>query len=151
MTIDIKNLGAGLVFIGLGLFFALQSIFNLRMGTAASMGPGFFPTALGAILIVLGGAIAFASLNRPANPIGKVSWRGIVLVIASILFFAVTVRGLGFAPALIGTGLLAGLSSGKLGWLQSLLVAVAIAIFGSLVFIYAIKLPYPLIGSWILR
>ena len=150
MTIDMKNLWAGLIFISLGLFFALQSIFNLRIGTAASMGPGYFPTALGGILVALGAAIAFFSFNRPRNPLGAVSWRGLVLVMGSILFFALTVRGLGFAPALAGTGLLAGHSSGKLGWLPSLAVAAAISASGSLVFVYALKLPYPLIGRWIL-
>ena len=69
---------------------------------------------------------------------------------ASILFFALTVRGLGYAPALAGTGLLAGLSSGKLRFLPALIVAIAISAFGSLVFVYAIKLPYPLLGRWIL-
>lgn len=150
MTIDMKNLLAGLVFISLGLFFALQAIVNLRMGTAASMGPGYFPTALGGILVALGVGIALSGLNRPRNPLGTVPWRGLSLVVASILFFALTVHGLGFAPALVGTGFLAAMSSGKLSWLPALVVAVAIAAFGSLVFVYGIKLPYPLIGRWIL-
>ena len=48
-----KDFWAGLMFAAFGIFF---SGFGTRytFGSAARMGPGYFPTVLGVILIVLG-------------------------------------------------------------------------------------------------
>lgn len=48
-----KDFWAGLMFIGFGLFFFLVAR-NYNMGTALRMGPAYFPTVLGGMLIVLG-------------------------------------------------------------------------------------------------
>ncbi|MGP1664418.1 MAG: tripartite tricarboxylate transporter TctB family protein, partial [Rhodanobacter sp.] len=47
---------AGLIFIGFGLGFVLTAS-NYSMGSAARMGPGYFPTVLGGLLALLGGGI----------------------------------------------------------------------------------------------
>ena len=53
-----KDFWAGLMFISFGLGFALVAQ-NYPMGSAVRMGPAYFPTVLGALLAVLGGAILF--------------------------------------------------------------------------------------------
>ena len=37
-----KDFGAGIMYMAFGLFFALNAL-NYKMGTAAKMGPGYFP------------------------------------------------------------------------------------------------------------
>ena len=49
-----KDFWAGLMFIGFGLGFVVVAITNYAMGTAASMGPAYFPTVLGGLLAALG-------------------------------------------------------------------------------------------------
>lgn len=151
MIINRKNLGAGLVFVALGLFFALQSLLRLRIGSALNMGPGYFPLVLGGILVALGVAIAVTGLRLPNEEQLPVPWRGLLLVFGSIVFFAVTVRGLGFMLALTGSSVMATLSTGRLGLLGTLLLSVAIAAFGTAVFVYGLKLPYPVVGPWLVR
>jgi hypothetical protein len=49
-----KDLWAGLMFIGFGLFFAVWALANYQMGSAVRMGPAYFPAVLGGLLVVLG-------------------------------------------------------------------------------------------------
>lgn len=149
MTINLKDFGAGLLFIAIGLFFTVDALLHLRVGSALNMGPGYFPLVLGGILCALGAAIAVASLGKPNEGIGPVPWHGILMVIGGILFFAVTVRGLGFALALAGGTLMAALSSRRLRLPGALILAAAVAAFGVLVFVYGLRLPYPVLGRWI--
>lgn len=48
-----KDFWAGLMFMGFGLGFLMVAQ-SYRMGTAIRMGPGYFPSVLGAMLAVLG-------------------------------------------------------------------------------------------------
>jgi hypothetical protein len=57
-----KDFWAGLLFIGLGILaITVGSRYNL--GTAARMGPGYFPRILGILLIVLGAIITFRGVK----------------------------------------------------------------------------------------
>ncbi len=72
-----------------------------------------------------------------------------MLVTASIIFFAVTVRGLGMALSLGGACMMASLSTGRNTVLQSLIVSFCITAFSILVFVVGLRLPYPVIGPWL--
>lgn len=150
VIVNIKDLLAGLMFIGIGLFFALNALFYLRIGQPFNMGPGFFPIILGAILIALGSTIALTSLGKPPEAFGRVSWRGLTLVMASILFFALTIRWLGFAPGLGGSVFLAAMSSGRMRVRGALVLSAILTIFCILIFIVALGLPYPVVARWIM-
>ena len=61
-----RDLWAGVMFFVFGAGFALGSL-NYQIGSAARMGPGYFPLMLGIILALLGVAIfvgAFAASNE---------------------------------------------------------------------------------------
>ncbi len=57
-----KDLVAGLLFIAVGIA-AIAIAANYTLGTAARMGPGYFPRILGILLIVLGAILALRSLR----------------------------------------------------------------------------------------
>jgi hypothetical protein len=149
MAINIRDVAAGLLFVAIGLFFTLDAFFNLRIGQAFAMGPGYFPLIMGMILVGLGAVIAGRGIGKVHVPVGKVPWRGLSLVMASIIFFAVSVRSLGFAPAVGGSILLAALSSGRIGLLGAAITSAILTLFSVLVFVTALGLPYPLIARWI--
>ena len=77
------------------------------------------------------------------------SWRGVGLVTGAILFFGLTVRGLGMAPALGGATLLAALSTERNSPLFALLLSLCLTAFCVLLFVYALQLPYAAIGPWL--
>jgi Tripartite tricarboxylate transporter TctB family len=149
MHTNLRDLAAGALFVAIGSFFALSAFLNLSIGSAFSMGPGYFPILLGLILIGLGVAIAVTALTAPAAPLGPVSWRGVGLVTASIVFFALTVRGLGMAPSLGGATILAALSTDRNSPLVAILLSLCLTAFCILVFVVALRLPYPIIGPWL--
>lgn len=149
VTIDLKDLAAGALFIAIGLFFALDSLLNLRIGQAFSMGPGFFPLVLGGVLVGLGLLIAGLGIGRATEPFGPVPWRGLALVIGAVIFFGATIRGLGMVLSLGGATLMASLASGKMSWRGAVLLTIVLTAFCVLAFIYALRLPYPLFGRWI--
>ena len=70
------DLWAGLMFIAFGAIFMILSQ-QYQIGTAAKMGPGYFPTILGGLLALLGLAIslsAFAKSNHEAK-VAPTGWR----------------------------------------------------------------------------
>jgi hypothetical protein len=149
MAVNHRELAAGAVFMLIGACFGLNAWFSLRIGEAQAMGPGYFPVTLGAVLAGLGAAIALSAVGKASEPFGRVSWRGVVLVVLSIFFFALTVRGLGLAPSLFVATLLAALASGRLSLAGAGLLALCMSVFSVGVFIYALRLPYPVIGRWL--
>lgn len=149
LTINPKELAAGALFVAIGGFFAGNALVNLRLGSALNMGPGYFPTVLGVFLVLLGIAIAATGINKPADGFGPVSVRGLLLVIGAIVFFGFTVRGLGFVPSLAVTVFLASMSSRGTSVRLALILAVTLTVFATLVFVYGLGLPYPILGRWI--
>ena len=58
-----KDFWSGLMFIGSGLFFALWAMEFYQMGTAVRMGPAYFPTVLGFLLVALGAIVLLQSVT----------------------------------------------------------------------------------------
>lgn len=149
VQINRKDLAAGAVFIAIGLYFGLSAWFGLRIGRATAMGPGYFPVWLGAILVGFGLVIAIAAIGKPSVPMGIVSWRGVSLVTAGVVFFGVTVRGLGFAPALFFGVMMAALSTEKTSLRSAAIISFVLSAFSIAVFVWALRLPYDVIGPWL--
>jgi len=144
-----KDLGAGAVFIGFGLAFALTAR-TYEVGSALRMGPGFFPLVLGGILVLLGVLIAAKAFVSPeTGELGPVPWRAAVLLIAAIMFFGFAVRGLGVGPTLFVSVLLAALAGPKMRLLPSLVIATTLTVLSVLIFIYALQLPLRVLGPWL--
>jgi len=144
-----KDILAGLIFVAFGFGFAALAT-DYEVGTPVRMGPGYFPLVLGGILAVLGGSILVKGfLERDGEVIGAVPWRAIVLIIAAVLFFGFTVRGLGLVPATFVAALLSALASRRTSVLRVTLVSVGLTVVCVLVFVVALSLRLPLVGPWI--
>jgi hypothetical protein len=72
-----------------------------------------------------------------------------VLITAALLFFGLTVRGLGLIGALFGSSLLAALARSQTPIRETLLIAVGITALSVVVFVFALQLRLPLLGNWI--
>jgi hypothetical protein len=149
MRVNYKDLASGALFVAIGLFFALNAWFGLRIGRAFAMGPGYFPAVLGLVLVGFGLVIAALSLGKPAEPIGPVPWRGIALVIGAVVFFAAFGRSVGVAPSLALTTFAGALATKKTSLKEAIVLSLALSAFCTATFIYALGLPYPAIGPWL--
>ena len=70
-----KDFWAGIMFTGTGIFFMIASR-AFPMGTAVRMGPAYFPTVLGGMMVVLGLAILVrAFLSKVHHPLAVFLFR----------------------------------------------------------------------------
>lgn len=92
--------GGGLILL-LGLIVTHEGI-SYKVGTLSSMGPGFFPTALGVILVITGTLIALLGSSEPAQhetPQSGTDWRGWSCILLGIASFVVLGQYGGLVPA----------------------------------------------------
>jgi Tripartite tricarboxylate transporter TctB family len=149
VTIDWTDAVAGLVFILFGLLFGVQSL-GLEIGTAFRMGPGYFPLVLSGLLLLLGaGIIVSAVRGTGGEGVGILAWRGAFFILPAPIFFGITVRGLGFVPAVFLTTLIAALASLKMQLHWALALAGVVTLFATLVFSYGLGLPFRRFGPWL--
>ena len=110
MSISIRSprdFCAGLIF----LFFGALAAYIARdypMGSAARMGPGYFPYLLGILLALLGVVICIKSLVAHGERIESASLRALLLVLGAIGVFAGTIESAGIV---IATALLVGIGA----------------------------------------
>jgi hypothetical protein len=144
-----QDLLCGAAFVVIGLAFAVGAT-SYRLGTPAAMGPGAFPLVLGLLLTGFGLTIVVRGfLAGEDEPLGSVPWRAILLIGGGIMFFGLTVRGLGVAPAVFGAVLLAAFASVRTRPLAGLAIAAGITVLCVLIFVLALQLRLPLIGPWL--
>jgi len=71
-----RDFGAGIMYMVIGLFFTIVAR-QYPMGTAAKMGPGYFPFYLGILMTLLGLLVLVKSLGAKATieSIPKFNWK----------------------------------------------------------------------------
>lgn len=148
-SINMTDATTGVLLTLAAIFFGWQTT-SLEIGTSLRMGPGYFPMILSALLLLLGLIILAKSLRGPVGePFGRLAWRGMLFILPAPVFFGLTVRGLGFVPALFVTTLIAAQASARMKPLPALVLAVLVTILSTLVFSYALGLPFRRFGPWL--
>lgn len=135
-----KDFWAGIMFFGFGLGFVIVAR-GYAMGSAARMGPSYFPTLLGGLLALLGLVIALHSLYRSREAIAGFGLRPLIMVLVSITLFAFTLERLGL---LLSSALLVLVSSAAgpdFTIRRAIVLWVVLAGFSILVFHYGLRLP----------
>lgn len=119
---------------------------RLDPGSLTRMGPGFFPLAIGVLLILVGVLIA-AAPERPGDreqPVGFDA-RGCAAVFAGVLAFMLFGDQFGFLAGAFSAVLIAALGDRTAKWKESVILATVIAAAGGAVFTQILKVPFPLI------
>jgi len=148
-----KDFASGLMFMVVGAAFAWGAT-KYSIGTAARMGPGYFPLMLGALLALLGVIITFNALvfeRAGGDKIGKWALKPLCFIIGANLIFGVCLGGIppiGLKPL----GLIVGIyaltfvaSMAEAGWkaVNTLVLASALAVISYLAFIKLLNLQFP--------
>jgi hypothetical protein len=148
VTINWRDFATGAIFVVLGAWFVVESI-GLDRGTAARMGPGFFPPLLAGILILLGLGIILRGIGKPTEAIGAVSWRGVGFTLAAPVIFGATVQGLGLVVSLALAAFCSTLASRRISVARGLVITAGLVAFSVLIFSYGLGLPIRLFGPWL--
>jgi len=143
-----KDFGAGVMFAGIGLA-AIAIGSSYPVGTAARMGPGYFPRGLGILLIVLGAILVLTSLRSHGSRIQMGDIKPLGIVLASVLLFGFTVVPLGIALGTVLLVLVASTASHEYRWKESVIAAVVMAVFVVAVFGYGLKLQLPILPAFL--
>jgi hypothetical protein len=138
-----KDFYAGLLFVAFGVF-AIIVARNYPLGTAARMGPGYFPRLLGILLIVLGGALSLTALRGRGPPLPGWKWRPVSVVLLSVVAFGLVLTHAGLVLSTIGLIAVASTASREFRFKESLLSGVLLAAMSVGVFVIGLKLQLPI-------
>ena len=146
--------GALMVLLGLGAILVGR---NYQVGSLTQMGSGFFPVALGAILLLLGVAIAGTAKRpavRPTLHEGSTAeaaqgpeWRGWFCILASVLAFIFLGRWGGLVPATFAISFISALGDRENTLLSAAVLAGIMTLIAVGIFWWALQIQFPLF-SW---
>jgi hypothetical protein len=147
MSLDVlkrRDVWAGLMLIGIGTA-AMLIARDYAFGTALRMGPGYFPTMLGGLLIVFGLVTLASGLRDGERIAGSWSLRALIVVPLSLVLFGVLMTHAGFIPAMVVLIVGSAAAGSEFRFLEVLLFAVGLTALAVAVFVFALGLPYPLL------
>jgi hypothetical protein len=140
-----KDFWAGVMFALIGFAFAyVVKHFEYPMGDGRRMGPGFFPYYLGLVLGLLGVFISAKSFLSDGGPVSKFAWKPIFWILGAVIVFGLTVKHIGLALAIIVLVLLSSFGGHEFKIKEQLIAGVILAVGSVAVFVYGLKLPFPI-------
>ncbi len=138
-----KDFYSGLIFIAFGTA-AIVIGSKYALGTAARMGPGYFPRTLGIMLIVLGAALSLRALKLKGSPIAAWHWRPTLIVLGSVVLFGLMVNTAGMIASTIVLIVLSSAASHEFRPREALIAGVLLAALSVGVFVVGLKLQLPI-------
>jgi putative tricarboxylic transport membrane protein len=142
-----KDIWGGAMLIAIGAA-ALVIARDYPFGTALRMGPGYFPSVLGAALCLFGLYLVARGVRSSETISGDWSLRALVVVTLSLVLFGVLIDRAGFIPALVVLIVGASAAGKEFRWAEVVLLAIGLTLFCVAVFIWGLGLPYPLLAGF---
>lgn len=138
-----KDFWAGLMFILFGLFFVIGSR-DYQLGSAARMGPAYFPTLLGGLMAVVGGAVFFRSFVLKGGGVAAFPVRLIFFITLSLLIFGYLLKPIGLVLALLCLVVISAFAGHEFRLKEAFLLTFVLIVLSVLVFVKGLGLPFPL-------
>jgi len=139
----------GIALMGMALF-ALWASSDLQGMQGFSFGAGTAPRMFSALLLALGAGIAVIGLSADGPDVATYHWRGPIFVVLAILAFAITIRPLGLVISAFVSFMVAALGSNETKWLEATIVGAVLTLGCSLLFPYALGLPFQLFPRFLI-
>lgn len=154
-----KDFFAGLLFLVLGTGYAWGAT-RYALGSAAHMGPGYFPLLVGVLLAVIGALVMFKALvieTEGGARVGAWAWRPLVFILGGNLLFGLLlvglpawhVPGMGLIVALYGLVVVAGMASPEFRLRDALVLATLLAAGCYVLFVRVLDMTLPVWPSFI--
>jgi hypothetical protein len=134
-----------------GLVAALKGP-GYRIGTLMHMGPGFMPTVLGVIMVLLGIVIAATALGAPPGEDDRIlpehpQWWGWLCILAGPLAFIICGTYGGLAPATFACVFVSALGDRTTTWKGAAILSAAVTVMGVVLFHYVLQVTMPVL-TW---
>jgi hypothetical protein len=139
-----KDFLTGVMFVFFGTAAMVMSV-HLNIGTAAKMGPGYFPFVLGALLALLG---ALVLLRGAAGAGGSREWpalqfKPLAAVLFSVVLFSQILVPLGLLLSTLLLVVLASTASHEFRWQEAMINAAVLVAIVLVVFVYFLEFQIP--------
>lgn len=147
---DAKEFWSGVMFAAFGLFFVVFAR-QYDMGTAARMGPAFFPTMLGGLLLLLGIGIALRGIlaDTQDGKVARFHFKPLLFVLGAVVAFGLLLRPAGLMVALAALVMISSLGSDEFRLRDVLLLTIGLAVLVLIVFIYALDMTVPVLPAFL--
>ncbi len=143
MIRNARDVFAGLLFMAFGAA-ALVMAQSYAIGTAARMGPGYFPRLLGFLLLGLGALQCVLGLrSRIAAPL-DLHWRPLLILLASVGLFIVLTPWVGLIVSGLALVFASSVASQEFRWKEALIAGVVLGAASAGLFVCGLGLPLPI-------
>jgi hypothetical protein len=143
-----RDFFAGLLYIltgALGMWIARDYPF----GSALRMGPGYFPSVLGGMMIAFGIAVLMMGVKNNEKIKGNWSFRALIVLPLATVVFGVLMEAAGFIPAMLALIPFSAAAGREFKIVEVAVLTIGLTVMSTAMFIYGLGLPYPLIkGLW---
>ena len=143
-----EDLICGLALVALAVFVLWVSR-TYPIGTASNMGPGYFPRALSIIVGALGLCLVVTNLLKPLavpEQLERLKLRPLIMVAASYVSFALTLKTVGLLPAIFIVIVIASFAIPKRNLWELLAIVVALETLAFSMW-SLVRMSIPLIGA----
>ena len=134
------DLLTGVLFLALGLFAMIYGS-RYSLGTAARMGPGYYPLLASSGLVLLGLVLVGRSFVTAAGEVGAVNLRPLALVLAGTFAFGLLIDRAGLIAAGLTLVFAARLADRGFRPLEVTVLAVCLVAFTLAIFRYGLGMP----------
>jgi len=145
-----KDFWSGILFASFGAFFLVFAR-DYDMGKAARMGPAFFPTVLGGLLMLLGAIVAARGLTARSNDgrIDRFQFKPLALVLGAVVAFGLLLQPAGLLFALAALVIISSFGSDEFRLRDVLLLTIFLAGLVLVVFIYGLAMTVPVLPGFL--
>jgi hypothetical protein len=142
-----KDFASGLMFVAIGLIFSFIAR-GYTMGTAAKMGPGYFPFWLGIVLAVIGAIVLMNSMSKKAqsDKLAKWDWVSVLWVTGSVVLFGLLLKPMGL---IVSLAFFSAMASHEFHWKGTLLNIVILNVIAYVAFIWGLNLQFQVWPSFL--
>ena len=139
-----KDFWAGIMFMGVGLFFLVWAVTHYQMGTAVRMGPAYFPALLGGLMAVLGFIVLLGSFAVSGPPVPQFKFRPLILISLACVVYGYLMKPLGLILATLALVFISAYGGHEFKWKEVSILYVVLIVFSVLVFVKGLTLPFPI-------
>jgi hypothetical protein len=112
------------------------------------MGPGYFPSVLGGVLVVFGLYLIAKGLRSPQIIEGGWSLRALVVLPLSLVLFGYLMDHAGFIPALVVLSFGSAAAGREFKFVEVAVFTVVMTALSVALFVWGLGLPYPLFAEF---
>jgi putative tricarboxylic transport membrane protein len=140
----------GLALMAVALF-ALWASRDLQGMHGFSFGAGTAPRMFAGLLFALGFGVMLMGVLIEGAHVARYQWRGPLFVSLAILSFAITIRPLGLVLSAFVSFMVAAIGSPETRWVEAAIVGAVLTLGCSLLFPYALGLPFQLFPRFLIQ